>query len=115
MCMWHRRRMHSARNQPGEMCHVNQVECANFVGDLAHAGKINNPWICASTSDDQLRLFSLRQLFEIVIINSFAVLSDTVRNDPISFAGEIQMVTVSKVSAVRQIQSKDSSARLHHR
>src|SRR5437667_5067709 len=99
--------MNSAGNQPREMCHVDQIEGANFVGDLAHAGKINNPWICAASADDQLRFFLLRQLFEIVIVNGLALFRDTVRDNSISFAGEIQMVAVSKVSAVRQIQSKD--------
>src|SRR5437899_4044748 len=107
--------MHSASNQAGEMRHVDQIEGANFIGDLAHADKINNPWICAAPSDDQLRFLLFRQLFEIVIVNSLALFADTVRDDSISVAGEIQMVAVSKESAVRQIQSKDGIARLQHR
>ena len=106
--------MYAPSNQPGEVCHVNQIEGANLVGDLAHTGKINNPRICAASSDDQLRFFLFRQLFEIVIINGLALFGDAVRDDSISFAGKIQMVSVGKVSAVGQIQSKDGIAGLQY-
>ena len=107
--------MHASRNQSGEMRHVDQVERADFVRDLPHAGKIDDSRIGAAAADDQLRPLLLGQLFQIVVVDGFGFLGHAIRNDAVSLAGKIQMMAVSKMSAVRQIESENGVARLQHR
>ncbi len=46
--------MGAARHQSGEVRHVDQVERAHLVGNLAHAGEINGARIGAASAHDQL-------------------------------------------------------------
>ena len=108
----HRRRMHAARNQSGEMRHVDQVERAHFVGDLAHAGKINDSRIGAASADDQLGAFFLGQLLQIVVVDGLSFLGHAIGNDAVGLAGKIQMMAVGEMSAMRQIQSENGVAGL---
>ena len=115
MRMRHRRRMHAACNQSGKMRHVHQVKRANFVGNLPHAGKIDDARIRAAPADDQLRPLFFRQLFQVVVIDGLGFFGHAIRNDAISLAGKIQMMAVSQVSAVGQVESEDGIAGLQHR
>src|SRR6185503_3774697 len=90
----YRRRVCFAGHESGKMRHVYQVERANFVGDLAHAGEVNDPRIRAAAADDQLRTLALGNLLKIVVVDSFGFLGDAVRNDLVGFAGKIQMMPV---------------------
>ena len=56
------RGMHSGGNQAGEVRHVDDEEGADFVGDLAHARKVEGAGIGAAAADDHLRLFALGNL-----------------------------------------------------
>ena len=107
--------MHASCNQSGEMRHVHQVERANFVGDLPHAGEIDDARIRAAPADDQLRPLFLRQLFQIVVVDGLGFLGHAIRNDAISLAGKIQMMAVGKMSAVGQVESENGVAGLQHR
>ena len=111
----HRRRMHASRDQSGEVRHVDQVERADFVGDLPHAGKIDDARIGAAAADDQLRPLLLGQLLQIVVVDGLGFLGHAIRNDLVGLAGKIQMMAVREMSAVRQVQSEDGVARLQHR
>ena len=77
----HGRGMHAASNQSGEVRHVDQIERADFVGDLAHAGKIDDARIGAAAADDQLRLFLFRQLFELVVVDGLGFFGHAVRDN----------------------------------
>ena len=107
--------MDAASNQSGEMRHVDQEECAYFVGNLAHAREIDDARIGAASANDQFGTFFLRQFLEVVVIDGFGVLGHAVRNDAVSLAGKIEMMAVGKVSAMGQIQAQDGVARLQNR
>ena len=113
--MRHRRRMRAASNQPGEVRHVDEVERADFIGDLAHARKIDDARISAAAADDQLRMFSLRDLFQIVVVDGLGFFGDAVRNDLVRLAGKIQGMPVRQMTAMRQIQAENGVARLQDR
>ena len=114
MRVGHRRRMHAAGNQSREVGHVHQIESADFVGDLAHAGEINNARISAAASDDQLGTFLLGHLFQVVVVDGFCFLGDAVRDHFVGLAGKIQMMAVGEMAAVREIQAEDGVSRLEH-
>src|SRR5262249_18940637 len=50
--VWNRGWMHAPSDQSGEVCHINDEDGAAFVGDGAHAGKIERPWVGAAPTDD---------------------------------------------------------------
>ena len=107
--------MRAAGHESGKMRHVDEVERANFVGDLAHARKINGARIRAAAADDQLRALFLGKLLQFVVVDRLGFFGHAVRNDLVSLAGKIQMMPVREVPAVRQIQSENRIARLQHR
>ena len=89
------------------MRHVDQEECAYFVGNLAHAREIDDARIGAASANDQFGMLFLGQFLEVVVIDGFSVLGHAVRNDAVSLAGKIEMMAVGKVSAMGQIEAQD--------
>ncbi len=71
----------AACDQSGEVRHVHQEERADFVGNLAHAGEIDDARIGAAAADDQLGVFFLRQLFQIVVVDGLGFFGDAVGDD----------------------------------
>ena len=106
--------MYASRNQSGKMSHVDEVERADLVRDLPHTCEVDDSRIGAATADDQLGPFLLGKLFQIVVVDGFAFLGHAVWDDAVGLAGKIQMMAVSEVSAVSQVQSEDSVAGLQH-
>jgi len=53
------------------MGHIHQVQGADFIGDLAHPGKLDDPRIGAASTDDHLGTFFLREPFEFVVVDGF--------------------------------------------
>src|SRR5579872_2660658 len=104
--------MRTAGNESGEVSHIYEIECADFVGDLTHSGEINDAWIGAATTDDQLRTFLLRKLLEFVVVDGLGLFGDAVRNDLVRLAGKVEVMAVRKVPAMGQIQSENRISRL---
>src|SRR5208283_3550232 len=103
----HRRGMRPARYQTGKVRHVHQVNRANLVGDLAHAGEINVPRIGAAATDNELWPLAFGDAFQIVIVDGLCFLGYTIGNDLVRFAGEVQRMAVGKMSSVREVQAED--------
>src|SRR5215510_12744200 len=104
--------MSAAGNQAGEVRHVDQVQRADFIGDLAHAGEINDAWISAAAADDQLGTLALGDAFQFVVINGLGFLGDSIGDNFVSLSGKVQVMAVSKVATVRQVQAKNGVSRL---
>ena len=111
----YRRRMHASRHQSREMRHVHEIQCADFVSDLPHARKIDDPRICAATADDQLGALLLRQLLQIIIVNRLGFSGHAVGNNAVGLAGKIQMMPMSEMAAMRQVQAENGIAWLQNR
>ena len=107
--------MHSARHQSRKVRHVDQVKRADFVCNLSHARKIDDPRIRAAAANDQFRTFLFRDPLQFVVIDRLGFFRDTVGNDLVGLSGKIQMMPVRKVSAMRKVQSENRIARLNHR
>ena len=54
--------MHAARDETGNVRHVEDVHCAHLVGDLAHAREVPEARIGAGAADDDLGFFLLGDL-----------------------------------------------------
>ncbi len=110
-----RRGMRAAGDEAGDVRHVEDVDRANLVGDLAHAGEIPQPRIGAAAADDGLGLFALGDGFELVVVDEFGVAAHLVERGPVKLAAEAELVTVGEVAAVGQVEAEDGVAGLQHR
>src|SRR3954466_9019529 len=107
--------MRIASNEPGKVGHVYEEECAYFIGYLAHTWEVDDPRISAAATDDQLWTFLLSDLFKFVIVDGFGFPGYAVGNDLVCLAREVQVMTVSKVSAMCEVQAKDGVSWLDDR
>ncbi len=107
-------RMHSGRDEAGKVRHVDDEERADFVGNLAHAGKVEGAGIGAAAANDHLGLFALGNLFELVVVDDLGILADAVAGDAVQLAGKIQLVAVGEVAAMRQVEAEDGIAGLNN-
>src|SRR5262249_37719616 len=104
--------MNSPGYQTGKMRHIHEVQRADLIGDLAHARKVDNAGISATSSDDELGSFLLRELFQIIVVNPLGFFGHSIRNDAIGLAREVQVMSVREVSAMSEIQTQDCVSRL---
>ena len=111
----HGRRMHAAGNQAGDVGHVEDVDGADLVGDLAHAGEVPEARIGAAAADDGLGLFALGNGFEFVVVDEFGVAADLVEGGAVELAAEAEPVSVGEVAAVREVEAEDGVAGLQDR
>ena len=97
--------MRSSRHQAREVRHIDQIERADFVRNLTHAGEVDDPRISAAAANNQLRALRRGDLFQVVVINRLRFPSHAVGNYFVSLAGEIQRMSMREVSAVSEIQT----------
>src|SRR5436305_9970412 len=112
MRVWNRGWMYSAGYQPSKVRHIDKIERANFIGDLPHASKINDAGVRAAAANDQLGALALGDLFELVIIDGLSLAGHAVRNDFVSLAGKVQVMAMSQVATVGEVESQNSIAGL---
>src|SRR5579862_5944606 len=97
------------------MGHIDQQQGSYLVGDLAHAGKIDDAGVGTASSDDELRSFALGDGFQDVVVNLLGLFVDTVEDDAVKLAGKAELVPVSQVAAVREVQTQDGVAGIDDR
>src|SRR6266566_7740938 len=98
-------RVHPTRYEPGEMRHVDDEYCADFIGDRAQRREIDDPGIRAAASDDDPRLLLLRDFAYFVIINPPRLFTDVIRRRLEQRAGEIDPRAMREMAAMRQRQA----------
>ena len=103
--------MYAARDQAGNVRHIEDVECAHLVGNLAHAREIPQARVSAGAADDDLRLFLLGNLFHLVVIDGLGVAAHVIKRGAIELAAEAQSMTVREVTAVRKIEAENGVTR----
>ena len=72
------RGMDAAGNESGEVGHVDDEDRAGLVGDVAHAGKVEEARVGATAADDDFGLLADGDLFEEVVVDGFGVFSHAV-------------------------------------
>ena len=97
------------------MRHVKYVDGAYLVCYLAHAREVPEARIRAGAADDGLRLFALRDRFELIVVDAFGVAANRVERGFVKFPAEAQLVAVGEMAAMRQIEAEDRIARLQDR
>src|ERR1700736_2653420 len=97
--------MRAPSDEAGEVGHIDHEISANFVGDHAHAGEVEQAWIGAAAGYDDLWLLALRGGFAFVVINGFSVFANLIALDSVDFPGEVELVAVGEMAAVGQIEA----------
>src|ERR1700677_3976607 len=108
----HGRGMCTTGYQTGKVGHVDQEQRSDLVCNLPHAGKVDDPGVGTSSPNDQLWLFALGNCFQLVIVDSLRLPLHAVGDHPVKLAGEAELVPVSQVTAMRQVKTQKSVARL---
>ena len=88
------------------------MQRADFAGDFAHPREINDARIGARADGDHLGLVLPRQFGELIVIDPFVLLAHAVMDDFEKLAGEIGLVAVRQMAAVRQVHRQHLVARL---
>ena len=68
------------------MGHVDQQQGSDLVGDLAHAGKIDDAGVGTAPSDDELRLFALGDAFQDVVVDLLGLLVYAIEDNAVKLA-----------------------------
>ena len=82
------------------------------VGDLAHAGEVEEARISAAAADDDFGILADGDLLELVVVDGFGIFADAVGDDAIELAGEIELVAVGEVAAHGEVEAEDGVAGL---
>ena len=103
------------RHQAGNVRHVYQEDGSYGIGDLPETREVEDSREQALAP--AMIIFGLMfvgQPFDFVVVDTFVLFADAVRHYFISLAGEVELVTVGEVTAVRQIEAHDGVAGRKH-
>ncbi len=107
--------MHAARDETGEMRHVDHEKSADGIGDLAKAREIDEARIGRAARDDQFRLVGLRQRLDFVHVDAMVLAAHAVRNRLEPFARLVDRRAVRQMAARVEAEPHERVARLHQR
>ena len=105
--------MLAARDQPGDVRHVDEKKRADRIGDLPQPRKIDDARIGRRAGRDHRRLGFLGEFLQRVVIDLLGLFVDAVMRDLIKLAGEIRRMAVRKMAAMREIHRQDFVARFN--
>ncbi len=111
----YRRRMRTTSHQAGEMSHIDQEQGPDLVGDLAHAGEVDDAGVGAASSDDELWLFTLGDGLQDVVVDLLGFLVYAVEDHAVELAGKAELVPVRQMAAMRQVKPQDGVAGIDDR
>ena len=97
------------------MRHIDQEHRADRIGDLAEAGEIEGPGIGAASRDDHFGFVLFGELRHVAEIDLFVFFTHLITDDVVSLPREIQLVAVSQVAAMGEIEAHDGVAGLEDR
>ena len=115
MRMRHRRWVHTAGNQAGNMGHVDHQPGADTVGDFAEPLPVPDARIGRAAGQDQLRLGFVSLLFNRIHVEQMVIFAHTVGHDVEPFAAHIDRRTVGQMTARIEIKTHEGVAGLQQR
>src|SRR6266571_3818486 len=105
-------RVHPTRYEPGEMRHVDNEYCADFIGDRAQNQEIHDPGIRAAATDDDPWLLFFGDVPHFVVINPSGLFVNVIRRRLEERAREIDGRAMGEMPAMRQRQAEQRVAEL---
>ena len=102
--------MQPRRDQSRDVRDVYHKICADFIGDLAQAGEIDDARISRSPRNDHFRLVFEGDLFEGVVVDALVRFGNAVRDDLEVLARNIDGRAVRKMPAVGKVHAQNGIA-----
>ena len=87
--------------------HVRHQQGAAFPSDLTHSLEVDFAGVGAGSGHDELGPVLTGQFSQGIVVDGFRVLPDSVGNDAIHPAGEVQRMAMGEVSPVGQVHAED--------
>src|ERR1019366_12695 len=115
MRVGHGRGVRAAGNKAGDVGHVEDEGCADFVGDTAHALEIPEAGIGAAASDNDVGFLADCGGFHLVVVDLLRIAPHVVEGGAIELSAETELVAVGEVAAMRKIKTENGVARVEHR
>ena len=91
----YRTRMYAGGNESGDVRHVHEEERVYGFRDFADALEIDDARIGARSRHDHFGLVFVSELFDLVVVDALVFFANSIGNEVVHAAGEIQRVTVS--------------------
>ena len=114
ICAWGDRvRMDAARDEAGDVGHVDEEDGVDLVGDGAEAGPIDGAGVGAVAGDDELGAVLLGERLDLLVVDELGVRVDAVGDDVVVLAGEVDGAAVGEVAAVVKAHAHEGLAGLH--
>ena len=86
-------------NEARKVGHVHVQICANAIGDLAHAGKVDLAWNGRTARDDHFWLMLGRKGLHLIIVQQVVLFAHAVLNCVEPFARLVWLCAVGQVTA----------------
>ncbi len=93
-------RMLTGSDKTGDVRHVHHQVCADRVGNVSHARKVNHAGVGRRTGHDQLGLDLLGLGLQLIVVDDVGVVLHAVGNEVVVQTREVDGGTVGQVSAV---------------
>ena len=102
----------SCRNKPCDVRHIHHQICADFVGNLAEACKVDHARIGTCACNDNLGFVLQCNAFHFVVVYRFRDGVDAICNHVEILAADVDGTAMGKMSAVGQVHAHDCVARI---
>ena len=100
-------RMQTCRDEARNVGDVGQQECSDRLGNGGDPRKIDDPGVGGSSTDDQSRSVLVGKSLHLLVVEGLILPTDSVRNDLVTLAGEVERVPVGKMSAVGKVHPEN--------
>ena len=110
----HRRRVGAARDQAGEVRHVDKQQRAHVAGDVLEGGEVEEARVRAVAGDDQRRGHLVGARAHLVVVDAAVGVADRVRLEVVELAAEVHRRAVGEVAALVERHAEHGVAGLEH-
>ena len=98
-------------HQSDEVCGIDHHDRADFIGDFPECGEVDQPRVGRCPTDDHLRPVLTCEIANLVVVDEFGVLANTVGHHVEPLAGEVHRRAMGEMSAVRQAHRENGVSR----
>ena len=96
------------------MGHIDHEEGIDGACDFGEAGVINFAWVGAGPGDDHAGFVFVCESGDLIEVDEVILLTDSVVHRFVQFSAEIEVHSVSQVSAVGEVHGEDGIAGFEH-
>ena len=101
-------------NEAGDMSDVAHEVGPDLAGDLGELGEVDLAGIGGAAGDDHFGFMLAGELPHVVVVDALGLARDAVGKEAVEHPGEIELVAVGEVPAVRQAHAEEGVAGLEH-